>query len=450
VHRRQGVALYGVMAQIAEASTGPPRPVARAVAAFGVAGAAALVAVALGTSVASRRAATDIAVRDARRDAVVVARTAVEPALTDGLLDGDPAAVDELDAVVRQRVLDTDLVRVKVWSADGRILYSDEPRLIGSRYALGAEDLDAIRTGGVAADVSDLTRPENRFERPFGKLLEVYLAIRTPGGTAVLFEPYYRYNAVTVGGRQVWGDFAPIMLGALIGLESLQIPLAWSMARRLRSGQVRQERLLRRAVEASDAERRRIAGDLHDGVVQDLASVSYTLAAIEGDVPGPSRDALREAAAGTRRSIRALRSLLVEIYPPSLQDAGLRAALSDLTAPLAAHGVEATIDLPDDMHLPVDVEALLYRAAQEALRNVVAHSQAHRVGIRLSRPDHAAVLEVEDDGVGFDSAKAATRGRLGHVGLRVLGDLAADAGGRCEVTSRPGEGTRVLVEMPAP
>ena len=438
------------MADVSRVPTGPRWPVARAVSAFTLAGVAALVAVALGTGVTSRRAATDIAIRDARRDSTVVARTAVEPALTDGLLEGDPAAVAALDAVVRQRVLDADLVRVKVWRADGRILYSDEPRLIGSSYTLGADDIEALRTGAVAADVSDLTRPENRFEQPFKKLLEVYLPVHTPDGTAVLFEPYFRYDAVTVAGRQVWGDFVPIMLGALIGLEGLQIPLAWSMARRLRAGQARQERLLRRAVEASDTERRRIAGDLHDGVVQDLASVSYTLAAIEGDVPGPSRDAIREAAAGTRRSIRALRSLLVEIYPPSLRDAGLRAALSDLAAPLAAHGVEATVDVPADLEIPAEVEALLYRAAQEALRNVVAHSQARRVGIRLSRPDHRAVLEVEDDGVGFDAATVDARRTLGHVGLRVLGDLTADAGGRCEVISSPGGGTRVLVEMPTP
>jgi signal transduction histidine kinase len=327
-------------------------------------------------------------------------------------------------------------------------VYSDEARLTGSTYALAEDEQNAFRTGAAAADVSDLGRPENRFEQPFRKLLEVYQPVHTPNGGQLLFEAYYRYDAVTAGGQRAWTDFAPIVFGALIGLEMLQLPLAWSMARRLEAGQRRQEQLLRRAIEASDAERRRIASDLHDGVVQDLAGVSYSLAAIDGDVEGASRDAVREAAAGTRQSIRALRSLLVEIYPQSLRDAGLRAALSDLASPLSAHGLDASVDLPDDLGFPSDVEALLYRAAQEALRNVVAHSGARHVDIRLSRPDHRAVLDVADDGVGFDPVEAARRPAEGHVGLRVLTDLAADAGGRLEVTSRSGAGTRIHMEVP--
>ena len=423
-------------------------PVARAVAAFAVAGILAVVAVAFATNVVSRHVSTDAAIRDARRDTSLLARTAIQPALTDGLANADPASVAAMDSVVRRQVLDKDLVRVKLWRPDGRIVYSDEPNLIGTAYPLGADEQDALRTGVAAADVSDLSRPENRFERPFGKLLEVYQPVPTPTAGPLLFETYFPYQAVTAGGQRTWRDFAPIIFLALLGLEALQIPLAWSMARRIRAGQDRQERLLRNAIEASDAERRRIASDLHDGVVQDLASVSYSLASIEGKVGPKNREVLHEAATGTRRSIRALRSLLVEIYPPSLRDAGLRAAFSDLTAPLAAQGLDANVDLPDDLQFPPDVEALLYRAAQEAVRNVVAHAGAHRVDIRLSRPDHVAVLDVADDGVGFDPTEAEARPAQGHVGLRVLRDLTADAGGSVEVTSEQGSGTQVHVEVP--
>lgn len=427
----------------------PRRVVARAVATFTAAGFVALAGVALATAAASRTAATDTAVRDARRDTALLARTAIEPELPDALVTADPAAVGAMDLEVRRRVLDPELVRVKLWREDGTIVYSDEPRLIGSAYRLG-NDEQALFTGGqAAADVSDLSRPENRFERPFGKLLEVYQLVHVPDGTPLLFETYFRYDSVSAGGRRAWKDFAPITLLALVGLEALQIPLAWSMARRVRAAQRRQEVLLRRAVDASDAERRRIASDLHDGVVQDLASVSYSLASVEGRVgEGPAGDALREAAAGTRRSIRALRSLLVEIYPPSLRDAGLQAALSDLAAPLAVKGIDASVDLDADLRFPPEVEALLYRAAQEAVRNVVAHSRASHVGIRLSRPDHRAVLDIADDGVGFDPAEAAARPAQGHVGLRVISDLVADAGGSVDVTSRPGAGTRVHLEVP--
>lgn len=428
----------------------PRRPVTRAVATFAAAGVIALIGVAIATVIASRRAGTDAAVRDARRDTSILARTAIAPLLTPALAEMRPAAVAAMNNEVRQRVLDHDLVRVKIWRRDGLIVYSDESALIGSTYTLGADEQASFGNGTAAADVSDLSRPENRYERHFGKLLEVYQPVRTQAGDTLLFETYFRYDAVSANGSRAWKDFAPIMLLSLVGLEALQLPLAWSMARRVRSGQERQEVLLRRAVEASDAERRRIASDLHDGVVQDLASVSYTLASVHGKVEGTTRAAIEDAAAGTRRSIRALRSLLVEIYPPSLRDAGLGAALSDLTAPLAAHGIEATVQLADDLRFPPDVEALLYRASQEAVRNVVSHARAQHVDIRLQRPDHRAVLDITDDGVGFDASAVRAQPAVGHVGLRVLFDLVSDAGGHVEIHSEPGSGARVHVEVPTP
>ena len=89
------------------------------------------------------------------------------------------------------------VVRVKIWDARGRILYSDVRALIGTRYQLGDDELRALRTGGTKAELSDLGRPENRFERGFGNLLEVYLGVRTPTGQRVLFEDYQRFSSVS-------------------------------------------------------------------------------------------------------------------------------------------------------------------------------------------------------------------------------------------------------------
>src|SRR5207249_8486946 len=133
---------------------------------------------------------------------------------------------------------------------------------------------------------------------------------------------------IAQSGRQIWGSFAPVMVGGLLLLFLVQVPLAWSMARGLRQGEEERVRLLQRAIDASEAERRRIARDLHDGVVQSLAGVSYSMAAaadrLEGD-GRPSADAvrLRQAAADTRQSMRDLRSLIVEISPPNLHEEGL-------------------------------------------------------------------------------------------------------------------------------
>src|SRR5262249_37112434 len=167
------------------------------------------------------------------------------------------------------------------------------------------------------AAVRALARPENRFERHFDKLLEVYLPIRGPNGERLLFETYERYSSIAASGRSLWLAFAPAILGTLALLWLIQLPLAWRGARQLREHQLQRERLLQRAIESSELERRRIARDLHDGAVQDLAGVSYSLTAGAQRIEDPETAALlHEAASGTRRTIRELRSLLVDIYPP--------------------------------------------------------------------------------------------------------------------------------------
>ena len=113
------------------------------------------------------------AIRNAKQVAEVAGRGVVEPNLTAALVRGDPGAVTAFDRVVRQGVLGGRVVRVKIWNRDGTIVYSDEHRLIGSRYPLDAEDLRAFDSDRVEADVSDLHAPENRFERTYDKLLEV-------------------------------------------------------------------------------------------------------------------------------------------------------------------------------------------------------------------------------------------------------------------------------------
>ncbi|MBX3284892.1 MAG: integral membrane sensor signal transduction histidine kinase, partial [Actinobacteria bacterium] len=213
---------------------------------FALAGLAALLIVGTAVSVASRRVGQREATADARSEALVKGQALVEPQLTDALLDGDQAAIDAIDAVVRSDVLDDTLVRVKIWSADGEILYADEPRLIGSTYHLGEDEREALEDDQVEAEVSDLQRPENRYERQYGKLLEVYLPIRTPNGTKVLFEAYFRYETVEASGQRIWRSFAPITLGALVVLQLVQLPLAWSLARRLRQRHLEREVLLNR------------------------------------------------------------------------------------------------------------------------------------------------------------------------------------------------------------
>ena len=186
------------------------------------------------------------AIDNARNVTEVLAHGVVEPALTDGAIGGDPLSLAKLDEATRGRVLNQDLVRVKVWTADGRIVYSDEPRLVGSVYPLGSDDRAAIRNGRVDAEVSDLSRPENRFERQWGKLLEVYLPVQTPDGQQLLFEAYFRFSSVAANARRSWLTFGPVLLLGLLVLWAVQTPLALSLARRVRDGQRERVALLGR------------------------------------------------------------------------------------------------------------------------------------------------------------------------------------------------------------
>src|SRR5207248_1880761 len=246
--------------------------------------------------------------------------------------------------------------------------------------------------------------------------------VHTLGGKPVLFEIYQRFSSVAESGRRIWGTFAPVLIGGLLLLYLVQVPLAWSMARRLRQGQEEQERLLVRAMDASHAERQRIARDLHDGVVQALAGVSYSLAAAADGLDGGRASqelgvALRQAASDTRQSMRDLRSLIVEIAPPNLHEEGLDSALGELVAPLAAGGVETTIDVDTDAAPSPASKTLLCRVAQEAVRNVASHAGATRLSLSLVRDDGLARLVVSDDGQGFSPDQLERRREEGHVGL---------------------------------
>lgn len=436
------------------AGSGTPggRSVAVAVAQFAISGLAAVAVLGFVAVQLLQSSGRSAAIAEAKRETRLAGQGIVAPEITTALLAGGPRAIARMDRTVRARVLRDPVNRIKIWDANGRVIYSDEHRLIGSVFGLGPSERRALRAGGSDAGVSNASEPENRFERGKGKLLEVYQGIRGPQGQRLLFEDYLRYSAIAASGRQQWLRFAPALIITLILLELAQIPLAWSLARRLRRGQAEREALLKRAIEASELERRRIAGDLHDGVVQNLAGVSYTLSAaaegFERRRPGENAEMVRQAATEIRHSIRELRTLLVDIYPPTLRRAGLEAALSDLMAPLKAREIETELEVQAGMSLPAEGEPLLYRAAQEALRNAASHADPEHVRVAAQRQNGRAVLSVEDDGRGFDSEKALADASGRHFGLRILRDLARDAGGELTVESEPGHGTQVRIEVP--
>ncbi len=415
---------------------------------------AAIAVIVVGGFFALRAVAVDEAERGTRERVVAEARLVEAAGLRDGILRGDRAAIEELDALVLGQIVTGSVVRVKLWAKDGTILYSDEPALIGQRFELGEEEQELFATGGADAELSDLAEPENRYERPQGKLLEAHTAIRTPDGTQVLFEIYQRFGSVSASAERLLGALAPPLLAGVAVLLLLQLPLAWSMARRLQRGHRERERLLAGAVEASSQERRRIAADLHDGVVQDLAGVAFGLAPLAADAerrgdPEGAR-ALRGAVGTLRQGVRDLRTLLVEIHPPNLESAGLEVALSDILSPLEAAGIATELELAGGAAPGGDGDALVYRVAREAIRNAQAHGKPATVRVAVTRPVPGTVrLVVTDDGRGFAPADRMRGAERGHVGLTLLEGLVAQAGGTLSVHSEPGRGTTVELEVPA-
>jgi two-component system NarL family sensor kinase len=428
--------------------------VPRAVAAFLLAGLLVLSAVAAVLAWAQHRTATAEAIRDARTLTNLEASDVIGPALTDDALRPG-AAFTALDTIVRGRVLGSHIVRVKIWDATGRIVYSDDRSLIGMGFTLAGDELAALQSGRSAAEVSRLSAAENRDEKQFGKLLQVYQGIRTPGGTRLLFETYQPFSVVSDASRRMWLTSLPILLGGLLLLYLVQAPLAYRMASRLRRSQDEREALLLGTLAASDRERATLAADLHDGVVQGLAGASFTLAAAaqRSRASAPEASLVMDSAAGDlRRWVRELRSLVVTITPPALHAQGLATSLADLAATLEVRGIEVTLDVSGAGAGQLDptTEILTYRAAQEALRNIIRHADATTAHLIVTRPlPQQLQLIVRDDGRGLENRHDSAR-RRGSVGLELLGQLVHTHGGHLDVHDGDDEGTELVLTLPVP
>lgn len=436
----------------------PRLPVTAAVLPFLLAGVAGTLLIAGASFFLTRQVASSEAVRRAREMARIEGEGIIQPLLTSDVVSraaSDPAALAELDQVVRQRILDGRVARVKLWTPDGRILYSDDSRQIGEVYPLDPDELDLFRTGLAKAELSDLSKPENRYDPAHARLLEVYTPVHSSNGEPFLFEIYINPGSIAADQQRIWKSFLPSVIGGLFILCAVQLPLAVSLARRLRDRQKEREELLRQAVEASETERRRIARDLHDGVVQSLTGVSFSLAATAGRLAGPDKRAgeevvetLGQAARVIRQTVTELRTLMVEIAPPQLNELGLARSLSDLLRPLAERGVDTELDLEGDLELSDESKRLVFRVAQEAVRNASAHSGATRVRLSLHNGSNRAHLTVDDNGRGFTLRQFEQRRKEGHIGLHLLSGLVAESGGKLEWQSEPGAGTQLVLEVP--
>ena len=415
--------------------------------------------VVLGATVyASLQAGTNEAINAARDQTEALAK-AVISGQPDPTRAGELDETAQMNALVQRSILfDPDVVRVKIWTASGRIVYSDENRLINQVFPLGDDEINVLNGGidpdtgeGAVAGFADPNKDENVFERDFGPMLQIYVPVRGKHGEKLLFEIYYLDKSTQDTAVRIFWEFAPILVGGLVLLAAVNLPLAWRLAKRSERDQEEKAELLQAAVDASEMERHRIAGDLHDGVVQDLTGITFSLAAVADRLTQEGSDlapTVAEAADHTRSAVSALRSLLIEIYPPNLRDAGLPNALDGLLASVRSRGINATLDVAADARCSVQTEALVFRSAQEALRNVVTHAEAHNVDVALVPDGANVVLTVTDDGVGTNGDSWRTP-KPGHAGLRFLSDLVTRSGGRLDLAESDRGGTVFSVSVPA-
>jgi signal transduction histidine kinase len=197
-------------------------------------------------------------------------------------------------------------------------------------------------------------------------------------------------------------------------------------------------------------ERNRLARELHDSLTQSLYSLTLQAeAAIRELAAGATHQAteqLRTIRRTTQQALGEMRALLFELRPPDLEEEGLVAALQERLAAVEAYtGLSTQFIVEGEETFPQDVEPELYRIAQEALNNVLKHAQAHAITLSLHQANGAIVLEVADDGRGFDMTTSQPRSGMG---LRNMKERAARLGGMLTIRSALGAGTRVRVEVP--
>ena len=412
-----------------------------------------IVAVLMLTSRLAASAAEEEALAEAQRLNAVLARSVAGPGIGRGLVEGNAGAIDRFDRRIKARLLVGDVERVTIWDADGRILYSNAFRLIGVTFALDDAHEQVLAEGGTGHELSDPDAAENRAARAATGTGEPVQQVRiftritgATGGERLLFEGYYTFSDIETRREHIYQSFRWITVGGPLLLLLLVTPMLWGLTRRLTVSAHDRARLLRSALDASDAERRRIARDLHDGVVQDLAGTAYSVSALarESQLTHRQRSRLTAMAASLRSTLTSLRSLQAEIYPPDLHVSGLRAALEDLIAPAGSAGVQASVSVIGVDEASDERVALVWRVAREAVRNALRHAEASTIAVTVRGDPRRLLLEVVDDGVGFDpEAPRDTE----SFGLRGLESLVHDAGGTLAVRSAEGEGTTVTMEV---
>ena len=409
-----------------------------------------LLLLAVGAVVVGERIAKQWAIDDARLRGAAVANVIAGSLVDDKVRAGNQEALGRLGAVLRNAMAHGGIEHVKVWTPEGQVLWSDEDVVVGQRFPLDSAVEKLFGTDSVTAELSTLDKAENSAERGEGELLEVYAGTADAAGAPLVVEAYLTTQQLRAQQRTLLVTLLALGVGMLIAYFLVVVPLAVNLARRVERGQEHYATVLRRSLLATHRERLRIAHDLHDGVVQDLAGLRYAMPLVANQLP-PTPDAslarqtVADAYAMLGRDIEALRSLIIDIHPPDLEGPGLEEAARDLVTRVESAGTAVELDVPTDPDWSVGTSRLIYRVLQEGLRNVVAHSGAEQASVSVRRRGEDVHVEVSDNGRGLDGS---SEPEPGHVGLQLLRENLLDFGGSLTLRPRQAGGTTLAATIP--
>lgn len=404
----------------------------------------ALIVVATPVAIWIRSVSENYTLDSARGVTQRLADYAVAPLVTAQVRAGEPAALERLNTRLAPWLDDGAISEIKVWDADGHIVYSDMEPLIGQRFVLPAQGQELLKGGAGTAAI----RPRSAAtqEGDEGRV-GVIVGSATVDGQPLLVEAYFDGESIQQQHTKILLGIAPAVLVALVVLQLAQLVPAVHLARRIQGHRIARQLLLQRALDASDTERRRIARNLHDEVIQELSGLSYALEAEELHGAPDQRALFTRASTLLQENITRLREMTSALYPSDLKELGLPEALSRLAGPLAAHGIDVHLDLADIPDLDPVQSALLYRFAREALMNIGKHSHALSAEVSLTPGTGSTVLRIRDDGVAFSPAAGSP---AGHLGLTIMHDAIHDAQGNLTIESEPGTGTTLTATLPRP
>jgi signal transduction histidine kinase len=238
-----------------------------------------------------------------------------------------------------------------------------------------------------------------------------------------------------------------LTLGA-ISNRRLEDELANTL-RALKTAEAEREQLMVRLAGAEEAERERIAADIHDDSLQAMASAVLRLGMLARELPEMShQESVHSVTLSVEAAIGRLRRLVFELSPPSLAASSLGEALQGYMAEYARE-TPVSWSVADRLRMqpPEELKHIMFRIAQEALRNVRKHADAQRIEILLAPVDDGVLLQIKDDGVGF-VVEEARQGHAGHIGMPSMRERLQRAGGWLEIRSAPGAGAVVEAWLP--